>query len=332
MNMDLTKIDFNNNFISIIIPTFNEEKYITKCLESWFNQDYPQENYEILIFDGKSTDKTIDVIKELQKKHKFPNLKIFTNEKRKQVYAFNEGIKQANGDFFIIFGAHAYPEYDFLKNSVETYDKIKKEEPKLIGVGGIHHSICENNAAEISKLVYNTPLSGSSPYRYLMMERFSNTVVYGMYDTKMIKENNILFDTDFITGQDFEFNLHLIKEGFKLYTNPNIVSSYYTRSSVKKFIKQTINYGAAKGLMIRKGYFNILWLFPFGFLFMLLSIIITGVLVFIYFIIVMLDTIRLIVKTQEPSYITLPVLLFVFHCLISYGFFKGLIKGNSTFK
>ncbi|MBP2144269.1 glycosyltransferase involved in cell wall biosynthesis [Methanococcus voltae] len=320
------------NFISIIIPTFNEEKYITKCLEKWFNQDYPKENYEILIFDGKSTDKTVELIKELQKKHNFENIKIYTNEKRKQVYAFNEGIKNANGDFFIIFGAHAYPEHDFLKNNVETYQKIKNEETKLVGVGGIINKISENMSAEVAKVIYSTPLSGGSSFWYAKEGFFSNTVVYGMYDTKMIKESGILFDTDFITGQDFEFNLHLIKEGFKLYTNPNIVSHYHTRSTVKKFIKQTISYGAAKGLMIRKGYFNILWLFPFGFLFMILSMIITGLFIFIYIIAVLIDTIRLLVKTREPLYVALPILLFLFHCLISYGFFKGLIKGNSTFK
>ena len=46
--------------ISVIIPTYNEEKYVGTCLRSLSNQDY-QGKYEIIISDGSSTDRTVEI-------------------------------------------------------------------------------------------------------------------------------------------------------------------------------------------------------------------------------------------------------------------------------
>ena len=53
--------------ISILIPTYNSEKYIEKCLNSVISQTYP--NIEIIIIDGGSTDKTLDIVKKYFFKH-----------------------------------------------------------------------------------------------------------------------------------------------------------------------------------------------------------------------------------------------------------------------
>ena len=49
--------------VSVIVPLFNEEKFIEKCLESLINQTYPKEKMEWIFVDGASTDKTVEIIK-----------------------------------------------------------------------------------------------------------------------------------------------------------------------------------------------------------------------------------------------------------------------------
>jgi glycosyltransferase involved in cell wall biosynthesis len=49
--------------ISIVIPTYNGEQTLAQCLESIVKQDYPREKVEIIIVDGGSKDKTLDVAK-----------------------------------------------------------------------------------------------------------------------------------------------------------------------------------------------------------------------------------------------------------------------------
>jgi glycosyltransferase involved in cell wall biosynthesis len=119
-------------FVSIIIPTKNEEKYISRLLDTLIKQNYPKEKFEVLIFDGLSEDKTISIVNNYKNKL---NIRIFTNKKIKQVFAWNDGIKNAKGEFIIILGAHSIVKKDFITKNVETFLRIKKIEPRLAGVG-----------------------------------------------------------------------------------------------------------------------------------------------------------------------------------------------------
>jgi len=58
-----------NLHVSIVIPVYNEIKFIRKCLDSLINNDYPKDNVEILIFDGGSTDGTLEVFKGIGNKY-----------------------------------------------------------------------------------------------------------------------------------------------------------------------------------------------------------------------------------------------------------------------
>ena len=64
----------DKKLISILISSFNKEKFLKKTLRSVFNQSY--KNYEVIIFDDNSTDDSIRIIK------KFPKVKIIRNKKQ----------------------------------------------------------------------------------------------------------------------------------------------------------------------------------------------------------------------------------------------------------
>jgi glycosyltransferase involved in cell wall biosynthesis len=89
-------------FFSIIIPTFNSEKTIEICILSILNQTF--KDYEILVIDASSTDKTLNLIDSLSKKY---FSKIFvTSENDNGIYdAMNKGIKIANGEWFYFLGS-----------------------------------------------------------------------------------------------------------------------------------------------------------------------------------------------------------------------------------
>ncbi|NJE26414.1 glycosyltransferase family 2 protein [Thermococcus sp. MV5] len=320
-------------FVTVIIPAYNEENYIRKCLEEWVNQDYPKDKYEILVFDGMSTDKTAEIIEEFVRK--YPKLvKYFVNPKRKQVYAFNIGIKEAKGKYFIIFGAHAYPERNFLRKSVETFLEVKKNEPKLAGVGGKIVKLYENRLAKLVALIYSSPLSGASTFWYKEEKHFAKTVAFAFYD-KRIAEEIEGFDEDMLTGNDFEFNLRINKKGYKLFFNPEIISYYFARSTWKGFFRQTFNYGAVKSMAIKKGYFSPMWLFPLGFLGFEFALPFVKALLWpfmTYWILMIGESIRLAFKTKNIDAFVLSPIMFVFHNLISFGFIAGLLLGKKAFR
>ena len=100
---------------SIIIATLNNQDTIEKNLKSIKDQNY--KDYEIIVIDGESKDKTIEIIK----KFKFQNIKI-KFQKGKGVYnAFNEGIKHSIGEIIIILNAddYFYKKYALSKISKE---------------------------------------------------------------------------------------------------------------------------------------------------------------------------------------------------------------------
>src|SRR5688500_6210639 len=84
---------------SIIIPTLNSEAHIKRCLESVLNQSFP--NFEILIMDGLSVDRTLSIVKQEN------DARITTySEKDLGIYdAMNKGITLANGKWLYFLGS-----------------------------------------------------------------------------------------------------------------------------------------------------------------------------------------------------------------------------------
>jgi glycosyltransferase involved in cell wall biosynthesis len=82
--------------ISVIIPTFNREKYITETIESVHQQDYDGE-VEIIVVDDGSTDGTVSVLKKLQST--IPSLKVITTKNSGVSAARNRGVLAAKGDY-----------------------------------------------------------------------------------------------------------------------------------------------------------------------------------------------------------------------------------------
>ena len=86
----------NNIFFSIVIPTYNSEKTIESCLFSVLNQDF--ENYEIIIIDNNSSDRTIEIINKIKKNRK--NLELYNISNRGIIAkSRNLGIKKANAEW-----------------------------------------------------------------------------------------------------------------------------------------------------------------------------------------------------------------------------------------
>lgn len=82
--------------ISIITVSYNSEKTISKTIESVYKQNY--QDFEYIIIDGQSNDKTLDIIK--QYKTIFKEKMIWVSEKDKGIYdAMNKGLQKATGDY-----------------------------------------------------------------------------------------------------------------------------------------------------------------------------------------------------------------------------------------
>ncbi len=95
--------------VSIVIPTYNEEKNIERCLKSVYNLNYPKEKLEIIVADDGSTDSTLKVLK------KYKNIKIVKQNHLGKVEALNLGILNNSYEFILTLDADTVLDKDCLK-------------------------------------------------------------------------------------------------------------------------------------------------------------------------------------------------------------------------
>ena len=144
-------------FVSIIIPTRNEESNIGRCLASFVAQTYPKDKFEILIIDGLSKDRTLEIVDNY---HEKLNLRVISNPRVNHVYAFNSGIQESKGEYFIIVSGHSFVEKDFIKQSVDTYHGISRFQPRIAAVGGSLEMISKNTIGRLVSCLYASPFQG----------------------------------------------------------------------------------------------------------------------------------------------------------------------------
>ena len=111
-----------NKLISVIIPTYNSEKYIQKCISSVLNQTY--ENFEIIIIDNNSSDNTINIINSFSS-NKIKILNVVNNGNIS--ISRNLGIKNSTGSWIAFLDSDDFWEKDKLNKlskKLENYDLI----------------------------------------------------------------------------------------------------------------------------------------------------------------------------------------------------------------
>ncbi|MCL7763385.1 glycosyltransferase [Polaribacter sp. Z014] len=113
--------------ISIIIPAYNVEKLISKCLKSVLSQDLSPEEYEVIIIDDGSTDNTYEVIKAYIKDVK--NVFLFNQVNQRQGAARNNALKKARGEYIWFVDSDDYIEENSLKS---LYTIAKKKDLDIL--------------------------------------------------------------------------------------------------------------------------------------------------------------------------------------------------------
>ncbi|MDY6207022.1 MAG: glycosyltransferase [Prevotella sp.] len=115
-------VDFKYK-LSIIIPMYNAEKYIGKCLDSIFASDLPKEKYEILIVNDGSIDRSADIVNGYLK---YPQIHLLEQENLGQSSARNNGLKNCRGEYVWFVDAD-----DYLESSLSSIFNSLLEGKKL---------------------------------------------------------------------------------------------------------------------------------------------------------------------------------------------------------
>lgn len=233
--------------ISIIIPCRNEEKHIRDTIRRIINQEGAGQGFtfELLIIDGKSTDNTVEIVKEENKR--YDNVKLIINERKITPAALNLGIRNASGKYISFLGAHADIAKDYFMNCLNTINNVDAD-----AVGGPWRAKGQGYIGEAIALAFQSKFAvGGAKNHNLDYEGYVDCV-WGIFGKKEIFENVGFYDEELIRNQDDEFSYRLNKAGGKIWQSPHIRYTYYCRNNLKNLFKQYMQYGYWKVRVIQK--------------------------------------------------------------------------------
>lgn len=197
-----------NKIVSIVVPTYNQRKYLKDCVMSILNQDY--DNYEILICDDGSTDQTPKLIKHLQKR--FPSKIKYFKLKHTGSPAIprNVGMKNAKGYYI------AFLDSDDIMNKLRIGKQVK-----LLEANHKIDIICSN------ALMFNDDSKETKPYFNDLKEGFIS--LKQLFDRNLVIQSTVLMKKEVmdIVGyyyerkkfyhEDYEYLLRALYLNQKIY-------------------------------------------------------------------------------------------------------------------
>lgn len=229
--------------VSIVMPCYNEEKFIGKAIES-LADDYFQKNCELIIVDGMSSDGTQEIVQSFIKQGL--RLRLLENKKKLQPYGLNLGILEAKGEIIVRADAHCLYPPRYVKKCVDLLETIGAS-----NVGGMMLPQGTTMVQKAIALAMQHPVGvGNSRFHLGNFSGYVDTVYLGTFWKKLFNEIG-LYDTN-KTNEDAELNLRILKAGKKIHLDSSIKVIYFTRESLKKFATQYFKYGRARYYTILK--------------------------------------------------------------------------------
>lgn len=217
----------NNIKFSIIIRTYNEEKWIGSVLKSISSQTY--KNYEIIIVDSQSTDNTLEICKDYE-------CKIVSIEKSRfnYSYASNVGAENASGDVLCYLSGHSVPvKSDYLELASDIFSDIN--------VGGVYGEVIAlPDGSIIEKLFNNIGYKRGLRKGNICEENIHPGILScsNAFILKKLWEKHKFKEELGRGGEDVELAYKIIKDGFIIVKSPYLLVMHSHGSGIFKFIKE----------------------------------------------------------------------------------------------
>lgn len=235
--------------VSIVIPCYNEQATISDLLEAIYQQTYPRSETEVIIADGLSEDATRDVIGDFQNMYPDFDVRIVDNRARSIPSAVNTAIKAARGETIVRVDAHSRPYPDYVERCLSALDAGLGD--NVGGVWEIKPGSKSWMAESISVAAAHLLGVGNAGYRIGAQASAVDTVPFGAFRRSLIERIG-LFDESLLSNEDYEFNARIRQAGGRVWLDPEIVSVYYARSTLRKLARQYWRYGYWKFRMLRR--------------------------------------------------------------------------------
>jgi glycosyltransferase involved in cell wall biosynthesis len=223
--------------ISVIIPTFNSAKELTKCLESFKTQTISNEKYEVVVVDDGSSDGTKDAAA------KYPVRYIY-QQNHGPAAARNNGANQVQGEIILFTDADCEPQPNWIEEMIKPLD-----DPQVVGVKGAYRTRQKGIVARLVQIEYEHKYERMKKFKYI---DFIDTYSAGYRKNIFLKYNG--FDERYPNAsvEDQEFSFRLSHDGHKMVFNPNAVVYHKHSSSLMGYLRKKYKIAFWKAFLLKR--------------------------------------------------------------------------------
>lgn len=244
-----------NPQISIIVPVYNVEKYLDRCLESLVNQTF--QNIEIILVDDNSQDNSLTICYEWsQKDNRIKVVHKHTNEGLG--LARNTGINFAKGDYVAFVDSDDYIDLNMYEKLI-SYAYKKTADIVCCGIKYITNNNCLRDLTNVKSLLeinsddigsYILDMIASEPF-VRAQRKYEMSSCTAIYRKKIIDDYNIWFDSEReVLSEDLLFNIKYLKHSSLLISLPEALYYYCQNDSSTSSVFKKDKFERAKHLYI----------------------------------------------------------------------------------
>jgi cellulose synthase/poly-beta-1,6-N-acetylglucosamine synthase-like glycosyltransferase len=231
-------------FVSIVVPVLDEERTIERLARSLLEQDYPRDRYEIVMADGGSTDRTLEILRRIDPEGR---IRVLPNPGRTAPAALNVAIAAAAGEIVTRVDAHSWVAPDYLSRIVAVMEETGE---KVVGGPVLMAPDTPFRRALVEALHAKVGV-GSVPYRTLRERAYVESLQTGSFRREVLDQVGP-FDEALAVVEDLDMNTRIRKAGHRLLLDPSIRFWYVPRPDLRALWRQIWTVGLVKARILRK--------------------------------------------------------------------------------
>lgn len=231
-----------DDLVTVVIPTLNEERSISACLDSVLGQTH--RNLEVLVVDGGSTDRTRSLVEAYSEVDS--RVRLIDNPRKVPPAALNEAVRLMKAEWLVRIDGHSTVAPDYVARAVghlRTGD--------WGGVGGRKDAVgLTDEGRAIAAALGSRFGVGNSTYHHGTSVQEVDHVPFGAYP-KSVVEAVGGWNESLPTNEDYEFDYRVRRSGRALLFDPSMVIAWECRPSIRAFWRQYRRYGRGKASVVR---------------------------------------------------------------------------------
>jgi len=227
----------NSIVVSIIIPTYNDWKRLSLCVNALGDQSFAKDKFEVIIVNNNPAD-------SIPANFLLPaNAVIITEEAPGSYAARNAALRMAKGEIIGFTDSDCIPDPNWIKNAVD-YLLSNSTCSRIAGKITIFFETSNPTAAELYDKVY--------AFNQKSYVGSGTSVTANLFTYKAVFEKVGFFDEKLLSGGDYDWGTKANKKGFKIDYVEDVLVKHPARGTIRELVKKERRVGGSQAIFLRK--------------------------------------------------------------------------------